>query len=360
MASLKSGTLKQVIGVRAGRVVLTHNSHPVQLSWTKANRPAQIVMADGTIGEGACIRCADAPCIQYREVELNVAGMPAFPGDLDSRVCPTNAISWPTGDLTPAIEADKCIGCGLCVRRCPVGAIHFSNGSASLSSKVDGLWKETGVADITATAKLAAQFAEVPRLGACEPVTDTNIERFQTRLLGSRDHNDAQYPNHIARNLLLASGFACTMRRRGDVNARMDLLIGYPRGVIAVGEVEGDPNAMIDTPRNILDDAAVMLSRYSLDRSNLGALIVGFGLPNQRSEYWQIVEDIAAITGLKINTVSIAALVMGVWTGQSLRGLASGDFYTGNGRTIRPAVEASIGHRITLPSGFLGILESQK
>lgn len=360
MALLKSETLKQLTGVRTGRVTLTHNSRPIQLSWEKANRPAQIVMADGTTGEGACIRCADAPCILYREAELYFTGMPAFPGDLDSRVCPTNAITWPTDNLAPTIEADKCIGCGLCLRRCPVGAIHFSNGSATLSSTVDGLWKETGVSDTATTENVAAQFAKVPRSGACEPVTDASIERFQTRLLDSRAKNDAQYPNHIARNLLIASGFSSTMRRRGDVNARMDLLIGFPEGVIAVGEVEGDSNAMIDTPRNILDDAAVMLSRYSIDRSKLGAVIVGFGLPNQRSEYWQIVEDIAATTGLKISTVSIAALVMGVWTGKSLKGLARGDFYSGNGRTIRPAVENSIGHQITLPSGFLGILESQK
>lgn len=360
MASSNSGTLKQRGGARGPQVLLTHAAPPSQIDWSGDDRPAQIRLADGATTTGVCIRCPDAPCLQYRDVELTIAGLPAFPGDADSRVCPTDAITWPTGHPTPIIGSDACIGCGLCLRRCPVGAIHLSSGLATIAVEAVGPWKEADKPDDARTRALADSFLRLPRQGACATATEVSLQRMHNALVTIKDKKDSQFPNHLARNLLIATGQPCAMRQRGDVNIRMDLLIGVQEGAAAVGEVEADPNAMIDTPRNILDDAAIMLARYKADRATLGAVIVGFGLPNQRSEYWQIIEDIAAVTGLKINTMTIGAMIMAVWAGKTLPGLARGAFFTGSSRTIRPALENSLGQKVTLSAGFLGILESQK
>jgi Fe-S-cluster-containing hydrogenase component 2 len=360
MASSNSGTLKQRGGARGPQVLLTHSSPPLRIDWFGDDQPAQIRFADGATSTGVCIRCPDAPCLQYRDVELTIAGLPAFPGDADSRVCPTDAITWPTGAPTPTVDPDACIGCGLCVRRCPVGAIHLSSGTATLAAEAGGPWKEADKPDDARTRELADAFHRLPRNGACATATEVGLQRMHNSLAAVKDKQDTQFPNHLARNLLIATGHPCAMRRRGDVNVRMDLLVGIEEGAAAVGEVEADPSAMIDTPRNILDDAAVMLARYGADRAKIGAVIVGFGLPNQRSEYWQIIEDIAAVTGLKINTLTIGAMIMAVWAGKSLPGLAGGAFFTGGARTIRPALGCALGQKVTLSVGFLGILESQK
>lgn len=360
MASSNSGTLKQRSGVRGPQLLLAHTAPPSRIDWSGEDRPAQIQFADGSTSPGVCIRCPDAPCLQYREVELTIAGLPAFPGDADSRVCPTDAITWSTGSATPNIDAQACIGCGLCVRRCPVGAIHISGGTAAIAAEVSGPWKLADKPDDARTRALADSFSRLPQQGACASATDASLQRVYDALFAMKDKQDAQFPNHLARNLLIAAGHSCAMRRRGDVNVRMDLLLGLGKGTAAVGEVEADPNAMIDTPRNILDDAAIMLARYEVDRSNLRAVIVGFGLPNQRSDYWQIIEDIAAVTGLKINTLTIGGLIMTVWAGRSLQNLPDDAFFTGRSRNIRSQLEAALGQKITLSPGFLGILESQK
>jgi Fe-S-cluster-containing hydrogenase component 2 len=42
------------------------------------------------------------------------------------RVCPVGAVTQEAGFMrasTPVINEDKCTGCGLCVRYCPMGAV---------------------------------------------------------------------------------------------------------------------------------------------------------------------------------------------------------------------------------------------
>ena len=49
-----------------------------------------------------------------------------FPSDPSRDVCPTDAINWDAAGEMPTIEAESCIGCGLCAVRCPYGAISLS------------------------------------------------------------------------------------------------------------------------------------------------------------------------------------------------------------------------------------------
>ena len=50
----------------------------------------------------------------------------AFPSDPSCDVCPTDAINWDATGEMPTIEAESCIGCGLCAVNCPYGAISLS------------------------------------------------------------------------------------------------------------------------------------------------------------------------------------------------------------------------------------------
>src|SRR5439155_5627282 len=86
-----------------------------------------------------------------------------------------------------------------------------------------------------------------------------------------------QFPNHLSRNLLMAVGIPTAMRRRGDVNLRMDLVLRN-----GVAEVEYMRQALLDSPRNVLDNVAVVVSRYGMPMAHFVPLIVSIGLPNQR------------------------------------------------------------------------------
>ena len=53
--------------------------------------------------------------------------MLAFPGDGDASVCPTGALDWPINSgAGPKVAEEACVGCGICIQRCPSGAIQFT------------------------------------------------------------------------------------------------------------------------------------------------------------------------------------------------------------------------------------------
>ena len=85
---------------------------------------AQLRFKDGTAADSVCLGCPDVPCIEYSEYELRVPGFKDFPADLNPDVCPTLAITV-NGGAIPSIQPERCIGCGLCANRCPIGAIRI-------------------------------------------------------------------------------------------------------------------------------------------------------------------------------------------------------------------------------------------
>jgi anaerobic carbon-monoxide dehydrogenase iron sulfur subunit len=81
-----------------------------------------------------CRQCADAPCLSP---------------------CPTKAITR-SKDATKvvAIDRDKCIGCGVCVRACPFGAMLF-NASAKKAYKCELCGGDPACAQICPTGAIA-------------------------------------------------------------------------------------------------------------------------------------------------------------------------------------------------------------
>jgi Fe-S-cluster-containing hydrogenase component 2 len=340
-------------------VQLTHAGKPVNVVFTAGRSPASIVLSDGKQVEAVCIRCENQPCSTYSAGELQLCSQPDFPLDQNSNVCPTSAITFSASGL-PSIDSDHCIGCGLCAVRCPVGAIGLRDGIAQVAVSPRSGWTLAADPSGKVARSELQRFTGVARIGSIFAPNAANVGRFLERLNSASQRSDTQFPNLFARNLLIANGISTAMRRRGDVNVRMDLLMESPTGEIAVGEVESDGDAMIDTPRNIIDDAAVAISRLGVKRERLGALIVGFRLPNQRSEYWQLLVDVQDVTSLKVETITVGALVAALWLRKQLRLLDDARYFTGTSRQIRKAAEADLGLVLTLPRGFGALYESEK
>ena len=86
------------------------------------NQFSGFVINDGEIS-GCCCNCKEKFCLEYSSQELHSDFFNSFPHNTSRRVCPTNAISIFNDDIT--VSSSKCIGCGICIPRCPFSAFAF-------------------------------------------------------------------------------------------------------------------------------------------------------------------------------------------------------------------------------------------
>ncbi|MED0661134.1 4Fe-4S binding protein [Bacillus smithii] len=351
------------------------NSPPTKIIY-KQNEPAKIMLENNEVVIGSCLKCTDTPCLNYQEEELINNAFPAFPQDNAINVCPTEAITLDADAGSPTIDASRCIACGLCAARCPSGAIYFKKQIVpSLLAKNK---KEEIIATVnTEPSKYIKEFDELSQQDNMEIVKSNKlilkllpkegnfIDETDEIFKGIYDKIfnlsvDAQFPNILTRNLLLQTGISCSIRRKGDVNLRMDAVLGPPGTDAGVLEVELASIGILDSPRNMLDNIAVLHSRYGIETNTLTPLIVSMSLPNTRTEYYRVINDIKNVLNLKINTLTIGALFIFVWNNKLLD-LRNSDFYVDSEHlSIRDNITARLGRKINLSEGFYSILEAGK
>lgn len=168
-------------------------------------------------------------------------------------------------------------------------------------------------------------------------------------------------PNVLVRNLIIALNHECAISRTGDVYTRMDAVYSSKIKPACNGVVEIEfGRDTLEASRGILDDIAVMHSRNNLDKKNNAALVVCLSFPNKRQGYFQVIKDINRVLGLKIQTISLGALLLLVWNGVSVNFL-SREFYADfDSLSIRGVTEFRLDRHIALREGKLGILEPEK
>ncbi len=361
MESSSLPTLKQI-----GRVVPSKlprlNAKPELIDWGIGGSPAALRFADGSSTVGSCIRCPDAPCMEYSDAELAYRPLPSFPGDLMKKVCPTDAISWPLTATAPTIEQSLCVSCGLCVSRCPVAAIHVTDQGAVVNDQPNQVFRiqkePTTLEKVNAVSHL---FKGAKRRGSLLTESGERLTLILERVERIAGSSDSQMPNVLSRNLLMEVGVTSVIRRRGDNNVRMDMLLGPPGVQYGTGEVEFGYAGILDAPRNLLDNIAVLCSRYGFDKAQTVALVIASALPNQRSEYWQLASDIAEVVGVRIGSITWAALLVFVWEGVKLQVSPANEFYSdSSSRSIRSAIEEVIERPLDCPLGLGGFFESKK
>lgn len=113
--------------------------------------------------------------------------------------------------------------------------------------------------------------------------------------------------------------------RKGDNSERFDAIISFDNYKV-VTEVEIPSTAILDAPRNLLDDYAVIHSRKREGASSIVPLVICWDLPNKRTDYWNVITDINSVLNIKIKTTSILALALYYWTETPLN-LLNDDFY---------------------------------
>lgn len=255
---------------------------------------------DGTVSAGTCIVCNSKYCARYQATELYTPTFRAFPHNTNDRVCPTNAISSSLVDGRAIISSEDCIGCGLCLHRCPTAAISFNFRTGKASVNFDEtILKESDI-------ETQSQYITLANSTNCRidigkiPVSFFNS--YESLLLSaSKKYSDIS--EIVVRNTLLNMGIPCNVNAAGNNHIRTEFF-GEEDGNIIMGESDIKNSDTLAIPRRILDDVAVLVSRYGMDKDKIVPLSVINGLPNKRTDYYEVVYDVCQILGIQIYTIT--------------------------------------------------------
>lgn len=279
-----------------------------------AGQPNIVKFRDGSSAVSCCLGCKDRPCYCYSMKELSQSPMDGFPIDKLRQVCPSDAIVPDGPEGLPIMRPNSCIMCGICVTRCPTGAIFIDpEKGAEVQTKTNEKFIEVSQIQDERIERTRVAFVALKREGIMlqesDHVVDIIARRSEQALAGSN-----RYPNILARNLLRTLGANAATRRIGITSMRMDIIQKTADGHLGLVEVEFGSGAILDVPRDILDDVAVMVARHGWSRGKFHTIIVTDAIPNRRSEYWRIIADFKKVfPWLRVLTISALALMLAVW-----------------------------------------------
>lgn len=275
--------------------------------------PGTVHFRNGDECHIGCLGCSNPRCMCFSDEEIECDRVEGFPNDKSINACPVEALSWDNSSAAPAIDTKKCINCGVCVSRCPVGALFFSDKGKLKVNTAPTEYVERRSPDATTQSlhlRQIEQLVKTPRAGISLNASDQLFESIYNKLFRLKSN----YHNGVGRSLLIALGCKCSMRRIGDVYTRMDAIYSSPAGSFGAVEVEFGRDTL-DASRGILDDIAVLNTRYGVHKRDNKALVICLQLPNARQGYWQVVKDVKIVEGIKIGTITIGALMFLLWNG---------------------------------------------
>lgn len=320
-----------------------------------ANGPCTLSFTDGECF-GFCLNCAGRFCIEYDINEIDCKLVKSFPIDTNTMVCPVSAIFWDTKQQKVIINHKKCIKCGICISRCPIGAIYY-DGNIKVNNADD--YEIIKVANnrvgIKEQKKFLQKVQEIPKAGLFIK-EDEELFSYIYKMILKLNYFEK---NILIRNLLIQLGLICSLSRVGDVYTRMDAVFNGLNNNIGVAEIEYGKDTL-ESARALLDDIAVLHVRYDIAVKNIIPLLVCSQLPNFRQGYWQVVKDINRIEKIKINTISIGALLILMWNNIKINLKNKPIYIDYDNCNLREIIETYINRKISLPAKFLGIFEPKK
>lgn len=321
--------------------------------WFTEGKPTQIRQEDGKSYVAGCINCINPRCMKLDEEEIKCSSFTSMSPDMDLFVCPVDALR--VGKKRVEINQTKCIGCGMCVQRCPVGALYMNDGKPVHNIKSNAPRKEMAVTarNISIQEEYLCNLGNLERDGFLRKENDSVLADIYKKI----KHLSQEQQNKLARNIMICLGSWASLSRKGNVYMRMD---GFYQTVDQYGVVEIETGLdMLDVSRALLDDIAVVDARYGIKKENIHPLAICLGLPNKRTDYWQVVKDILKVTNVQINTVTFGMLLIFLW---DLRELNDYDiFYIDvDNSSLRKKAETFLERKIHISVGHFGILENMK
>ena len=296
----------------------------------KYNEPARLWCNEEWVTAG-CLRCTDPRCMKFIDAEINCRHFPDFSYERDLNVCPAGAIKWNFDKEFPEIAEPSSDYTDI-----PINHVNLEAHKLFIRELDKIHWNH--------------QF---------QKETDGIMERIYQDI--SQFDGRSMVPNILVRNLIIAWNHECAKSRTGDVYTRMDAVYSSNLKPTCKGVVEIEfGRDTLEASRSILDDIAVMHSRNNLDKNDNAALVVCLSFPNKRQGYFQVIKDINRVLGLKIQTISLGALLLLVWNGAQVNFLSREFYVDFDNLSIRGITEFRLNRRINLSDGKLGILEPEK
>ena len=255
-------------------------------------------IVDGTGVNGCCCKCKERYCLEYSPAELHSEFFNSFTHNTSNRVCPTEAISCAEDSIH--IDASKCIGCAVCVSRCPYSAIAYDAGAGKCFVQSN---------ELRIPETPSVQENQITGFQALQ--TDVEYTRISAPFISASALdiiNNTDAPEIIARNLLINLGIITNAYAKGNQHNRIELF-AFTNGTYLIGECETS-NDSLSVTRKLLDDLSVLVSRYSLNADNIVPLAVLNRLPNKRTDFYEVIEDIRNVLGIQIHTVTYASLFL--------------------------------------------------
>ena len=322
----------------------------------KHDEPSIIHLADGSKSVSACIHCPDQPCVSYWDSENDDELTKQFRVDSTRYVCATNAIKWSYEHSQPQITIEDCVFCGVCASRCPTRAIYLSVEGAKLVIQPQSVFTQEKSGGHEHTRRTLHQ---TPTKGVFLNESDELVAKILERFKSLGGRAAKLIPNLLTRNLFRTLNVPAEAYPQGVQYSTVDVL-SRKGNIYGAIEVELT-SAVIDVPRNLAGDVAVLVARHGLSKSNLETYSVVGRLPQGREQYWMVVDDMESILGIKILTASILLLYMLVW---ALKELNVRDnkllLSEKHGISLRPYLEEVLGRQINLSVGFENQLEPSK
>ena len=300
-----------------------------------------------------CMKCNSPFCMQLSPSKILIPEIEEFSYDKNINVCPVNAISWNYCDEIPNIAANTCVHCGLCCLSCPLYAINFSSGKIRTNLHHDQRLVDYTKSNMIIQNSQLSYLKKVNENSAlCESDTLLDIAQKSIERVGE------QYRNLLVRNILIGLGMNAMTSRIGDASNRIDVIFA-DKGKFGVTEVEFGSDTL-SAARGVLEDIAVMFYKYKIPKSMIGAWVVLLNLPNKRQDYWNVIKDIRNVLGIKVNTITIGALLILLWNRCVLDPLDNSFYIDYDNVSIRKAVEQKLQRKLYLKDEHLGIFEPLK
>lgn len=327
---------------------------PKAIAFDRSSRPLW-VLKDGSKHCTTCLHCTEKYCLQFSpsEIQPPLKNFPTLP---IKEVCPCGALKWDDKKQCPTVDSQKCIQCGFCVKRCPAKAIYFQNGiHISIETNNTNVCQNSDTPD---DSKLhEKQMTHLKFL----PFQVLNILEYSSaigKIYEKLIRADSSVRELFVRNLFIILGIPTSLRRTGDVYTRMDAIckIGSKVGPL---EIEFGQDTL-SASRRILDDIAILHTRYKLDKMIQSPFVVCLTLPNARQGYWQVLRDIKKVEKISISTITVGVLLMFLWNAKKLN-IDMADYYIDyDNMSIRVVTESQLGNKLPIVEGYLGLLEPQK